>query len=73
MPFIHSSSCIYFLSKESEQKPNDIIDDIKLLGDVKYSDESKKLLEKQYFIDLIALVRVHTGLEFKADKAEMIK
>ena len=39
-------AAIYFMSKEPEKGQNDIIDDAKMLGEVKYASNDKKLLEK---------------------------
>ena len=64
---------LYFMSKEPAQTPADIIDVVKMLGEVRYAGKDKKLLEKQYFVDLVALVRIHTGLEFKEEKAKLVK
>ena len=63
---------LYYFSKQQKQL-GDIIDDVKYLGEVKYTDKDKKLIEERYFTDLVALVRMHTAIEFKAEKAELIE
>ena len=66
-------AAIYFMSKEPGKGQADIIDDVKILGEVRYTSKERKLLEKQYFVDLVALVRFHTAIEFKEEKAELVK
>ena len=58
----------------------DIIDDIKLLGDVRYSEVKSKgdntqlrLLNREYFIDLVALLTFHSRAEFHQEKTELLK
>ena len=52
----------------------DVIDDINLLGEVKYTQEKdgSKLLEKKYFVELIALITFHVRQEFREEKSELV-
>lgn len=53
---------------------SDVIDDVRLLGTVRYSnDDGRKLLEKKYFIDLVALVTFHVRSEFREERGELLK
>ena len=59
----------------SEGTVHDIIDDVTLLGDVKYAQtngDAPKMLQKKYFIDLVALVTFHVKQEFRAEKTELL-
>ena len=62
---------LYLFSRQQKQY-GDIIDDIKHLGAAKYTDDDKKLITEQFFTDLVAVVRMHTSIEFKAEKAELL-
>ena len=39
-------AALYFLSKESENVQEDIIEAVKLLGEAKFSSENKEILDK---------------------------
>ena len=50
----------------------DVIDDVRLLGEVRYAPavaNQKKLLQKKYFIDLVALLSFHVKQEFREERA----
>ena len=64
---------LYYLTKEPAKIQEDIIEAIKLLGSAKYDSKENKILQKQYFVDLVAIVKFHTQIEFKAEKAELTK
>ena len=66
-------AALYLMTKEPEKVQEDIIEAVKLLGDAKYASEDKKLLDKQYFVDLVAIVKFHTQIEFKSEKTQLIK
>ena len=57
----------------SEDHLSDIIDDVKHLGIVKYEGADKRLIQKKYFIDLVALIRFHVRSEFHEQKVELLK
>ena len=52
-----------------------MIDDINLLGPVRLIDakDGTKLLEKKYFVELIALITFHVRQEFREEKAELVQ
>lgn len=59
-----------------------MIDDARLLGGVKYAQKnsgvngqttSARLLQRKYFIDLVALITFHVRVEFKAEKAKLLE
>ena len=66
-------AALYYLTKEPVKIQEDIIEAIRLLGDAKYDSKENKILQKQYFVDLVAIVKFHTQIEFKAEKAELTK
>ena len=54
----------------------DVIDDVSLLGDIRYTitkdEDKRKLLDKKYFIDLVALITFHARKEFRDEKKTLL-
>ena len=60
----------------SQEHLADVIDDARLLGQVRYTesqDSGSKLLQKKYFIDLVALITFHVRSEFKVERARLLQ
>ena len=58
---------------------NDVIDHAQELGEVRYddspsqqSDGGRKLLEKKYFTDLVALITFHVRQEFREERTTLL-
>ena len=69
--------------KSANEKPDlmaDIVDHANELGEVRYRDDktsqlstsSRKLLERKYFTDLVALVTYHVKAEFRTEKVKLL-
>ena len=66
---------IYLLLKRrSSSSVNDVLDDVRRLGQVKrLKVDGQEILERSYFCNLSALVTFHQRLEFREEKAALVK
>ena len=51
----------------------DVIEDVQLLGAVRFATvKGRRLLEKDYFVDLVALITFHVRNEFREERATLL-
>lgn len=61
-------------NKRQIEDLEDLIDDVNLLGEVRYTTiEGRKLLDKKYFVDLVSLITFHVRNEFREERAVLLK
>ena len=80
-----SAFLLYRSRKQVQQRDpkviQDVLDDVQLLGEPCFSDkltssdskDQDKLLDKKYFIDLVALITFHSRAEFKEEKKALLQ
>jgi len=66
---------VYLLFKRrTSSSVNDVLDDVRSLGQVKrLIVDGQQILERSYFCNLSALVTFHQRLEFREEKAALVK
>ena len=52
---------------------SDLIDDLKLLGELKHSKNDENLIDEDYFVDLVALLTFHTKKECQKERSSLLK
>ena len=66
--------CFLLMRRQRNAGSGDVLDDVKRLGEVKRQTvDGKIILERRYFCNLSALVTFHQRLEFREEKAALVK
>ena len=71
--FLYCSRSAANASKEKNAHLADVVDHAHQLGEVRYTDKTRKLIEKKYFVDLVGLITFHVRQEFREERAELLK
>ena len=67
-------TCYLLFKRTKAQTINDVLDDVRRLGQVnRLTVDGQVILERSYFCNLSALVTFHQRLEFKDEKATLVK
>ena len=51
---------------------SDLIDDLKLLGELKNNKNDENLIDEDYFVDLVALLTFHTKKECHKERTSLL-